>query len=298
MKNKEKIEIFLLCFNRPTSAIEAAKSIFEQLDSNSKLIVSDNSTNNEVLEIIKKELPTVELRLRGGLSSKDHFELCMSEANEDYFCLFHDDDLMLPNYLNEIRNAIIEHPKAQAFGTNAIVHDNQKGLLGLSFDYPFRYKIFYTKEKLLHQYFGKGNCGIAPFPSYLYKTKSFNTTSVERLHSKDLGKFSDVLLVLSQLEVSKVVWVNKPLIQYNLHEGNDGRIESLADRLLLLSELKRMLNKKSRILESYRLFVFSIALDKRPNKRYKKIVNMLRIKRRISIFTFYASLPCILKLWR
>jgi len=293
-----KIQIFLLCYNRPDSALVAAQSIFDQLDENSRLIISNNSTDPYVGIELARKFPTIEIRHRGGLKSKEHFQLCMHEASEDYFCLFHDDDVMLPGFIDEIKSAIFKFPDAQAIATNAILHETGKGDIGKSFKHLFNYRKISSKKELIDQYFGKGNCGIAPFPSYVYRRKSFATPYFQKIKDIDLGKYEDVLLVLSQLEAGFIVWINKPLIEYNLHEFNDGRSESIKDRLKLLSELKDIFKLDSSIVLSYRLFLFDKVRHIKQSNRYNLIADQLRKNRRKKVFKYlYSQLPCVLKSW-
>jgi len=284
--NTPLIEIFVLCYNR-TSVIKTISSILNQSSPYYRLVVSNNSTNPVVYQKIKEFFPDVEVRNRGGLSARDHFLLCMNEARLDYFCLFHDDDEMAANFVEAVTDAIDENPGAQAFGTNAVVSlDGVK--LGESFRSSDHYKLIHDKYDLAAQYFGKRNEGIAPYPSYVYKTAGFETSGIKRIRIKDYGKYADFLIIMSQLESGPIFWINKPLMTYNLHDGNDGGVESLKDRLRLLSALKIEFKECERILNQYRLLMYTNAA-KTKNGKYKKIEKRLRLRRRFGFFCDYVK---------
>ena len=55
-----ELTVALMCHNRPKTAVEAIKSILDQTLNNFDFIVSDNSTNNELQNILSKDFSKVE----------------------------------------------------------------------------------------------------------------------------------------------------------------------------------------------------------------------------------------------
>jgi glycosyltransferase involved in cell wall biosynthesis len=272
------IEIFLLCYNR-IAVIKAISSILAQNSSDFKLVVSNNSTDPAIHQKIKDFFPQVEVRNRGGIGAREHFQLCISEARFDYYCLFHDDDEMLPDFISEVHKAIRECPNAQAFGTNAKVCVTGSHKDALSFIFKGKYRIIKSKLDLVKQYFGRNNKGIAPFPSYVYKANPVESELMNQIRSNDFGKYSDVLMVMSQLDGGAIVWINQALMVYHLHENNDGQLESLRDRLRLLAVLKREFKDEQQIIDQYRLLMYSNTAHSRGGK-YATFEKKLRCKRR------------------
>lgn len=90
------LTIFVLCHNRPDFTRQTLRSILDQTDGDFELVVSDNSSNDEVEQMVRAEFPQVDLRRRVPMFRQlEHFNRCIDEAETDYFCLFHDADLIV-----------------------------------------------------------------------------------------------------------------------------------------------------------------------------------------------------------
>jgi len=97
-----------MTYNRPTQALEALRSILSQSDQNFELIVSDNSSDLRFKDLFYEALSSESMfatvtyiKREVVYSAIEHWNICLSEISSDYFCLFHDDDLMLANYVND-----------------------------------------------------------------------------------------------------------------------------------------------------------------------------------------------------
>jgi hypothetical protein len=169
--NPLTLEIFIICHNRPGQAKEAIQSVLNQNSSDYLLIVSDNSSDDTVEEMVRTHFPPVVYRRRSSaLPALAHFNACISEAAADYFCLFHDDDTMREDFVSNVVEAIALHPTAVAFGTNACVTNIPANTKGLSFLCLGRFEQISSPADLFRRYFGRYHTGIAPFPGYVYKT--------------------------------------------------------------------------------------------------------------------------------
>lgn len=228
------LDVFLLCHNRPESAKEAIESILAQDVEGLRLIVSDNSSDGRVAEMLARDFPDVRIVQRGCLPALAHFNACIAEAVADYFCLFHDDDLMGPDFVAEMRRASMRYPDAVAFGANARVVNLENGARTTSFRAFGRYELIGSARDLFHRYFGRHQTGIAPFPGYVYRTA---VAGKERIPEAG-GKYADVTWLLRLASLGRVVWCNTPLMDYHIHGGNDGLQESRRDRLRFLGFIK------------------------------------------------------------
>lgn len=258
------LDIYLLCHNRPEGAREAIASILAQGASGFRLIVSDNSTQASVAEMVAREFPQVEIRHRGGLPPFEHFNRCIAEAFEHsatvpWFCLFHDDDVMASDYVAHLQNAVKRYPDAVAIGVNAWVVDQAAGTRELGVRSRREYTVLRTPQALFQRYFGRHQTGIAPFPGYIYRAAEAGRSRMPL----DGGKYADVTWLLSLAVLGRLVWVNRPLMEYRLHGGNDGLRESLRDRLRFLATLKRHPDWAGATgLVDYRYFLYRKCLDR------------------------------------
>jgi glycosyltransferase involved in cell wall biosynthesis len=258
----EFLTIYILCHNRPDYARQAISSVLSQTCRTFTLIVSDNSSNDNVELMVRNKFPNVRyIRRLPMLEPLEHFNYCIDEVRSEYFCLFHDDDVMSPHFVDVMLKNMYEHPAAIAFGCNAVMEKFDKPEPRTCFRSFRKHELITTPRNLARRYFSRAQSGFAPFPGYVYNRR---LVGEQRLPIKG-GKYADVAWLLSIVQMGTIVWVNKPLMTYRLHEGNDGNIESLRDRLRLLGYLK----------QNQKIFGAGLLQDYRCGFIYKKIVSSL-----------------------
>ncbi len=245
------LHLFILCHNRPDDARQAIASVLAQTDTNYTLTISDNSSNDSVEQMVREHFPQVGyVRRRPMLPVQGHFNSCIDEAqSSDYFCLFHDDDLMDPDYVRVMRTAALEYPHAIAIGCNARTES-----AGVIQTRPF-FQARHARERissardLAYRYFGRSQSGIAPFPGYVYNRTLVGSTRMKT----DGGKYADATWLMTLADRGEILWLREPLMAYRLHGGNDGLKESRQDRLRAMAYLKQKRARWGRgLLEDYR----------------------------------------------
>lgn len=234
-----KLTIFIQCYNRPVYAQRAIESVLHQTNQDFRLVISDNSSDDELYRLVQSEFPTLECRRRvPSLPALDHFNKSISEADTDFFCLFHDDDLMEPEYVDAMLKTIELHPHAVAYACNAVTIDEEVVRKGSFFESGDKHVIINNPRALAGRYFSKYPNGFAPFPAYIYRSSIVKKIP---LNPQTGGKYSDVSWLLEISKNGPIVWNSQQLIRYRMHTANDSNLESLSDRLKLLGFLK--LNK-------------------------------------------------------
>jgi len=264
----ENLSIFILCHNRSTDAKAAIQSVLNQKNTAFSLTISDNSSNDEVECMVKIEFPDAcYIRRRPMLQVLEHFNQCIDEVKSSYFCLFHDDDVMNQDFFAEVTTCLHSHPNAIAFGCNANIEYFGKLQPQSSFLSFRQIEMISSSRDLAVRYFSRSQSGIAPFPGYVYKREAVGDL---RFHPEG-GKYSDVTWLLNLASKGPILWINKPLMTYRLHESNDGGIESRRDRLRFLGYLKKNLPELGRdILRDYRYsFIYKTVLNN-CNAEYSK----------------------------
>jgi len=289
------LDIFLLCHNRPEFAKASIQSILDQNTGGFRLTVSDNSSDERVARMVQENFPEVRIKRRSNLPSLVHFNTCIAEAQADYFCLFHDDDLMGKNYVNEMRLAKEQYPDAVAVGANAWVVNVEKNTRALSIRALGSHQVISSAKNLFRYYFGRYQTGIAPFPGYIYRTTVAGNARIPI----DGGKYADVSWLLRLASLGFVIWLNKPLMDYHMHGGNDGMQESRRDRLTFLAFIKRNPFCVSATgLSDYRYFIYRkfiatnvdcITYPER-NRRMRLFVRWQRVRRHLRILEIPAML--------
>ena len=120
------LTVVLLSHNRPMFATAAIESILDQSEKKFKFWVSDNSSNKELQEIVKDRFPEIEYKSWfPGVSVGEHFKKVLSSISTPYFVMFHDDDLMEPDFARKILEAFKEEPLAAAIGAGLPITEPQ-----------------------------------------------------------------------------------------------------------------------------------------------------------------------------
>jgi GT2 family glycosyltransferase len=246
----ETLTIFVLCHNRPDFVRQTLYSVQSQRDADFQLVVSDNSSTNDVEAVVRSEFPELDYRRRvPALEPLAHFNRCIDEAKTDYFCLFHDDDLMDAEFVQEMKAVLDRYPQAIAAGCNARTESLGKIEPRPSFRSLGQREWINSPRDLARRYFARAQSGFAPFPGYVYRTSAVGTLRI----LEDGGKYGDVTWLLRLAMKGRMVWIRRPLMTYRIHGGNDGSTESPRDRLRFLSFLKSNLNALGKdVLADYR----------------------------------------------
>lgn len=282
----------MLTYNRPKQALEAIESILAQTDKKFQLVVSDNSSSDELRNHIGSHIGFEYIKRGQVLSAIDHGNQCLSEIKTEFFTLFHDDDLMLPNFVRDFWRAQSLFPEAVAFGANASVERFGIGA-GLSFKTARSYVGPISPNELLRRYFSHHQLGIAPLPSYVYKTSALN----DLYFDVSGGKYSDVQWLSQWCAKGPIMWIAEPMMVYRLHDSNDGNFESRHDRLRFLAYLKSSRDMFSpEILSDYRYFLYKKLLpalrDGGNEKTYRLLFKFTAAHRyqRLLRLSFYQAL--------
>jgi hypothetical protein len=243
--NEIKLQIYIMCCDRPGYAIKAIQSVIESADFNTEVIISDNSETDCVANMCRENFPSIRyIRRSSPRTGAAHYKSILDEAKSEYLVMFHDDDLMTTDYVTTLLPYIQANPTVSAVGCNAEIIDKNDNLSGSFFlsnlkaplcifkSYDFIYPYLVGNFKYLVGDFGSP--GIVPFPSYMYRREHVCSSFVNDSHG---GKYGDVAFLHKILLRAPIVWHNCPLINYRFHGGNDSAVESLSDRLSLLRYL-------------------------------------------------------------
>ncbi|MBU3621193.1 glycosyltransferase [Polynucleobacter sp. CS-Odin-A6] len=290
------LTIFVLCYNRPALARLAIESIVQQSCHGFILIISDQSTNNDVEAMVKSEFPSVcYVKRPSSLKHLEHFNTCIGEVKTDYYCLFHDDDLMNPNFVEVMLKFIGDHPSAAAYACNAFIETNGTIEPRLSFISKNEYELISGPRDLAERYFSHNQSGIAPNPSYIYS----HPLAGDELFIVNGGKYADVALLLDILKKGSIFWLNKPLMTYRMHGNNVGSVESIPDRLRFLGYLKKHRQEFGKaILQDYRYsFIYKKILKSDWRFRSKRlgVVKKFLSGYQISRYSRFSTYKALLK---
>lgn len=279
------VQIYVLSRDRVIYLDQTLKSIVNQEYENFEVVVSDNSEQDQVQEMVRRKYPQVTyIRRIPAVSASRHFSMVLSECNKEYTVLFHDDDALMPGYLARLAEELKLHPDVSAVGCDALTILNTT-LTGersmLSFHSPI---ILEKPEAFLAPYLGLNLIGPAPFPGYMYRTSSIQGLLPDITEG---GKYADVSFLLKVLGRGPILWIPDALMQYRIHSGNDSNSQNIGQRLGLLRYIYKTttLHRKSKLVLEYRysywgkwLFSNTIRTNKWESRKYRIIMKFVLLK--------------------
>ena len=219
--------IFIACFNRLNFFKIALQSLLNQTESDFYLIVTDNSTTDEIEDWLfstKFSRPIFYVHWRPTLEMPyghiyQLLELLMKHRPE-YWQIFHDDDIAYPEIVATLLRTLKSDPELIAVAPNAFEFSGKS--VGALMRRDVSDKIFSEPRQILYQYFAPSR-GIACCPSYMY-TKKTQEIFNQKLRG---GKYIDIWLNTSFAKWGKIKWLGQPLLLYRRHPGQDSAVHSV-----------------------------------------------------------------------
>ncbi|MFC3531892.1 glycosyltransferase family 2 protein [Vogesella facilis] len=253
---KKEIEIHVLSCNRPEYISLTIDSVLRQSYSSFDLYISDNSSTDDVGDLIKTSYPDVKyVRRTPQLAALDHFKIILQNIEAEYFVLFHDDDIMMPGYIETMRKLIISHPECSAVACNAKIIRNNTKTEADFFHSDYDLLEIKNPEELFLLYCNL-TTSAAPFPGYIYRTSKVKDLFLDH---KEGGKYSDVSYLMKVAERGPIIWTKQALMHYRIHSGNDSSTINIGQQLRLLRFVfkKTRLTKNSRAIRQYKFRLWS-----------------------------------------
>lgn len=226
---KKKLGVFLLSYKRPEFIAESIMSILNQQGVEFDFIISENSPDNSVTNIlpglVNKSFARV-VKRNPSLSSIKHFNSILKECQSyEYAMLFHDDDLLHPEALKKMLAAIESNPNLSSVSCNAYITEGTTSTHKILSPSISQDMIVKGPSHLILRYIFR-SLSHTPFPSYIYRTSFLNDIS---LSETDGGKYSDVSFLVKLIKKAPFLWISEPLMHYRRHASNDSAKTDLND---------------------------------------------------------------------
>lgn len=225
---QKKFGVFLLSYKRPEYIGAAVSSILNQKNVEFDFIISENSPDNSVSEILPSLINnSVKIIKRSpSLSSLNHFNTILKECQSyEYAMLFHDDDILKPDALSKMLSALESNKNLSSVSCNAhIIEGNNFTQKILSPN--IQNNLFLNGPTLLILRYIFRSLSHTPFPSYIYRTSYLKDLSLNEI---DGGKYSDVSFLVKLIQRGPFLWISEPLMDYRRHSLNDSAKTDLND---------------------------------------------------------------------
>ena len=214
----DKIQVFILTYNRPDKVLTAIYSVLNQSYKNIELIVSDNSSNEKTHKILSElNYDRVKyIRRKIVLNPIEHLNVILSEVTSNYFMMFHDDDEMHENMIEKLFSNIEPFDDIVAVGSNAYLKIDAEITKQKMFKASCQKMVLANYFEVSNQYLKRN--GIVPFPSYLYRKI---VSKKIQFNINEGGQNCDMTFIMKLTDLGKIKLLEEPLMNYFINSNND-----------------------------------------------------------------------------
>lgn len=276
----EKIDILLATYNGEKFVKEQIESILNQTYENFNLIISDDASTDNTLNILE-EYEKKDTRIKVFKKEKnkgliDNFEFLLKNVTSDYFMFSDQDDIWKKDKIEKSINKLKEESSGLVYTDLEIVDEK------LNVIYPS-----YWKYKQIHKKIIKYNNFEA---LYLNNFVTGCTILAKSKYIKDIlplprnSKFvlHDYWTALIISAKDKISYVEEPTIQYRQHKNNRVGSSRKSDQLENFEDLRNLFIKVK--IEHFEVFKENIEkiktkeISKYTNEALKYFENLKKVK--------------------
>lgn len=276
----EKIDILLATYNGEKFVKEQIESILNQTYENFNLIISDDASTDNTLNILE-EYEKKDTRIKVFKKEKnkgliDNFEFLLKNVTSDYFMFSDQDDIWKKDKIEKSINKLKEESSGLVYTDLEIVDEK------LNVIYPsyWKYKQIYIKiikynnfEALYLNNFVTG-CTILAKSKYIKDILPLPRNSKFVLHD-----YWTALIISAK---DKISYVEEPTIQYRQHKNNRVGSSRKSDQLENFEDLRNLFIKVK--IEHFEVFKENIEkiktkeISKYTNEALKYFENLKKVK--------------------
>ena len=288
-----EIQIFIATYNRPTLVVNAINSVLNQDFDSFEVIVSDNSSNDETENLISrlKNKRFSYLRRKPSLPATDHLNCILQEVTSEYFMIFHDDDLMHRDMIKVLYAILANNENVIAVGSNAKIIKNGKRE---NRNFNRRLRLDLKINTIAEMVFAYSLPSFVPFSSYMYRKEVARRLQI---NVEQGGKHADAAFIINILSFGSVVFIAKPLMDYNIHNNQDSIIYDFNAFSKLISFISRKMEyhrnhpvlKRMRIQNIYGETKFNL-LNQNLSIWSKRYLTLICILFKYSTFEYFRKI--------
>jgi glycosyltransferase involved in cell wall biosynthesis len=258
------ITVRICSYNRPTYLREALLSVLGQKKRAKFIEIFDNASETAVYDNIKDLLGAniswspMKTNIGGTLNIQRAFY----KVKTKYLYIMHDDDRILPDFLMLQTKFMDEHHDCVAVACNAQYIDKFGRPTTGGWPEPDAKSILYADPRDLALLYAENFLG---FPSFIYKSDAIDKMSLR----PELGKVSDVGLILDLASLGAIGFQNRKLLEYRIHGEQDSEYFSEKTIKVLYDFLKSFFPRDDKDLKKINTLF-------RSRLKYTFIINVLR----------------------
>lgn len=215
------LDIFVFTHNRAKLLEQTIKNLLRQTEHGIRISILDNASTDNTFDVASQFKSRGVFYYRGDVNGgwQGNLERAKLLASRPWTMLFHDDDLLHPNYCEWALEQISKHKDVSLLGS-AVAFDpmpNDSWLLNAEHE---ALPILCDSEKdlagILYSGFPLGFCSV------IYKTSLLKQSYLD---VKNFGKVADRPFLLDILRNGKSIIFTQPLVKYRVHQLQDSNAQ-------------------------------------------------------------------------
>lgn len=219
MMNSPKVCICIPAYNAEATIGETLNSLLNQTYKNINIYVIDNSSKDKTVEIVEKFAKKYEIiklfKYKNTIPADENFDRCITQADGDYTCIFHSDDVYLPNIIEKEIEFFTAHSDVEAVFTYAnVINENGEKISEILPNKKLTEKTIYNFKELFPLILKYNNCFLTP--SAMVRTEIYKKEIVKHKRQENFGYAFDVDVWLRILSKHKVGFIYDKLMNYRL----------------------------------------------------------------------------------
>lgn len=230
------IEILVLTYNRAPLIGATLESLLAQMQPASRICVLDNGSTDDTEKVVRSFAARgVELVCRNSNDPRTCWSELQTMAHGPWTMLFHDDDLLHPNYLRDVSAALAHEPHATVVVSDMRASQDPERVAWERVR-GSRYRMLTGRQLAAHLYGGFP----MPFCSAIYRTDVLQRGN---FHFETYGKIFDRPFVIEAALAGSAVVMLDPYVKYRVHARQDSADQSTGPFLPEVFALQRYYRK-------------------------------------------------------
>ena len=214
------VKVCVLSYNRGSYLKEAISSILSQTCKPFLIEILDNGSDPSVFDAIRPWVDRGDVAWLGSEKNNGvhwNLERAFSRgADSDYLYIMHDDDRLLPRFLEKQKKFLDRHPTVVAVACNSFLINKEGKRLERLLHLPWRRKseeFFKDIPSMVWLYVWN----LMIFPSVLYRSSVVRDSKI----NPSLGQVIDVVFLTELARKGTLGYQNMPLMEYRVHSDQD-----------------------------------------------------------------------------
>lgn len=232
VKKSVAIEVLVLTYNRAPLIGATIESLLAQVKPASRICVLDNGSTDDTAKVVRSFAARgVELVCRGSNNPRACWTELQAMACGPWTMLFHDDDLLHPNYLRDVSAALAHEPHATVAVSAMRMYQHPEHTEWEQV-HASHYRTLTGRQLAASLYGGFP----MPFCSVVYRT---DVLKHGNFRFETYGKIFDRPFVIEAARVGGAVVMLDPYVKYRIHARQDSTDQSTGPFLPEVFALQR-----------------------------------------------------------